>query len=516
MIRNASKKFCHVVQVLFVTGIVSACVGSGQPEGERSAFGRYVYDIDSLQLRHAYDSLLRADTSSWMADISVKEYYQTADDRLQASRWFDRSGVSADADSMLAVLRRELPRNGLDTTAFGVPRIAEYLDIVHRLTFDSVGLSINHVLPRLDYLLSKSFVRYTIGQRYGFTRPDKLLNRLNYREDQHAYAQLFDYAIEKPDYLKGIKQLDASDRLDYLKQSQPSGYVYQRLQQQLEKSERQEEIRLLAVNMERCRWRMSHPQDNQRMVVVNLPAQQLWAVGADSVLEMRICCGATNHNTPLLHSNISYMQVNPDWLIPQNIVKTDFLHHQGDSAWFARHRYYIVDRQTGDTLRVSAVSAEEMSSGKLRIGQKGGAGNALGRIVFRFKNNFDIYLHDTNMRGAFSNERRTLSHGCIRVQKPFELACFLLPEADEWTIDRLRISMDLRPETERGMQYIRNHQDSERPFRLMTYQGVSPHVPLYIVYYTVYPNPRTGVLETWKDIYGYDNLLISQMKSLLR
>jgi murein L,D-transpeptidase YcbB/YkuD len=230
---------------------------------------------------------------------------------------------------------------------------------------------------------------------------------------------------------------------------------------------------------------------------------------------MRICCGTYTTRTPLLSSTISYLQVNPDWIIPQKIVESDISRHAGDSSYFARNHYYIIERSTGDTLRAAKVSAAQLRTGRLRVGQKGGAGNSLGRIVFRFPNNFAVYLHDTNNRGAFQRERRTLSHGCIRVQKPFELACFLLPDADEWTKDRLRISMDIHPETTQGQAYVREHAGAQKPFRLISYQDVTPKVPLYIIYYTAYPNPKTGVVELWPDLYGYDQTISREMGSIL-
>lgn len=507
MYRKVSRFLVAVILLSLFTG----CFDGHTPWSEESAFGAYVRELDTLSLHHTYDSLLHADTSQWKAVIALKEQYR----KSKHSFWFDRMGVSSDAGQLVEVLRRELPRHGLDTIAFGIPQIAADLRVVELLAFDSIGQSINVVLPRLDYQLSRAFVLYTTGQRYGFTRPDKLLNHFNYREEQQAYAQLFDEAIRQPDYQEAINQLSVDDRIEYLEESHPSGALYERLLERLEQTNSREEMRRLAVNIERCRWQIAHPQMDGRMVLVNLPAQQLWAIGVDSILSMRICCGAVNHNTPLLHSELSYLQVNPDWLIPLNIVKSDFLRHEGDSAWFARHRYYIVDRSSGDTLDVKDVTADEMKSGKLRIGQKGGAGNSLGRIVFRFKNKFDIYLHDTNMRWAFNNERRTVSHGCIRVQKPFELACFLMGSADEWTLDRLRISMDIKPKSKKGLTYLSEHSDSPRPFRLMTYQAITPHVPLYIIYYTVYPNPETGILETWPDIYGYDKLIARELQSLI-
>jgi len=162
-------------------------------------------------------------------------------------------------------------------------------------------------------------------------------------------------------------------------------------------------------------------------------------------------------------------------------------------------------------LNPADVLASEMKESYIRIGQKSGEGNSLGRIVFRFENDFGIYLHDTNNRKAFDRERRTLSHGCIRVQKPFELACFLLPEISEWQMECLRLSMDIEPITERGKKYLKEHCDDERPFRLIKYKDVSPRIPVYIVYYTAFPNPETGILEFWPDLYGYDKVINSRI-----
>ena len=268
----------------------------------------------------------------------------------------------------------------------------------------------------------------------------------------------------------------------------------------------------IAVNMERCRWQIPHPKANQRQILVNIAAQQLWAIGGDTVLDMRICCGSVPTKTPLLNSEISYMQVNPEWIIPYNIVKTEVVHHAGDSAYFARNRYSIINKESGDTLNVADVDSGSLLSGNIRISQRGGVGNSLGRIVFRFPNNFSIYLHDTNNRGAFQRERRTLSHGCVRVQKPFELACYLLPDVDEWTRESLRISMDIPPVTERGRSWVSQHASAKRPFRLISYHDVKPHVPLYIIYYTTFPNPKTGAIDFLPDIYGFDKVISKELK----
>ena len=458
-----------------------SCFGHGSQElseAERSAFGEYVNQLDSAV----------------------------------TGAWFDRMGVSADADSVLAYLRREVPRNGLDTAAFFIPEIAKDLEIVHQLLFDSVGVSINEVLPRLNAHLSKAYIRYATGQRYGFMKP-RVFNHMDPKVGNPGiFARVFDYDPALPDTSVAAKKMTESDRLSFLVSSAPDTYIYKALLREMDKTTDADKRHQLAVNMERCRWQIEHPKDVKRQILVNIPAQQLWAIGTDSVLDMRICCGAVPTKTPLLHSAISYMQVNPEWVIPQNIVKTEVVHHAGDSAYFARNHYSIIDKESGDTLNVASVGANALLSGKLRVSQKGGVGNSLGRIVFRFPNDFSIYLHDTNNRSAFQRDRRTLSHGCVRVQKPFELASFLLSDVDEWTLESLRISMDIPPVTDRGREWQQKHADAPHPYRLISYHAVKPHVPLYILYYTTFPNPKTGVIDYWPDLYGFDKVISKELK----
>ena len=148
------KRHCLFPLLLFWL-LVSCTEGRREPsEAELSAFGTYVDSLDTALTGH----------------------------------WFNRMGVSEQADSLLAYLRRELPRNGLDTAAFFVPQIAEDLDIVYTLAFDSVGQSINEVLKRLDDNLSKAYVDYATGQRYGFIQPGKVFNRLQLEPDSSGYG----------------------------------------------------------------------------------------------------------------------------------------------------------------------------------------------------------------------------------------------------------------------------------------------------------------------------------------
>ena len=424
--------------------------------------------------------------------------------------WFSAEGISADADTLLAVLRREAPACGLDTAAFLVPQIAERLTLLHEHG-DSLELAEGNLLYETDSLLTEAYISYVTGQRYGFMRPERVFNRLDHKRKKgkvtEDFARLFDYEITASNREEVNAHVTADDRAAYLLTAEPQNPVYLMLKKRMATTTDTAERRRLAVNMERCRWQIKHPGNEERRIVVNIPSQQLWAICPDSILNMRICCGATTTKTPLLCSEISYMQVNPEWVIPQNIVDTDVARHGGDTAYFSRNDYFIIERSSGDTITAEDLTRDDLESGRYRMAQRGGAGNSLGRIVFRFPNNFSVYLHDTNNRRAFQRERRTLSHGCVRIEKPFEMACFLLPNADEWKLEKLRLSMDIKPTTERGKKYLKEHEEDERPLRLITYHDVTPHVPVFFLYYTVYPNPETGIVETWPDLYDYDTVI---------
>jgi murein L,D-transpeptidase YcbB/YkuD len=77
-------------------------------------------------------------------------------------------------------------------------------------------------------------------------------------------------------------------------------------------------------------------------------------------------------------------------------------------------------------------------------------------------------------------------------------------------LECIRISMDEPPVTERGREYIRKHGKGEN--RLISYHDVTPHVPLYILYYTAFPNPKTGVVDFWPDLYGFDKVISKELK----
>lgn len=475
--------------------------------------------LSAPEIRQQLQQMAGSDAVKTEADHEVRDYYKAEDHPLL---WIGRTGVDQRADSLLAWLHL-LGEIGLSEQAFDVKAIERDLNTFRSLAFDDNKNKANLVAARLEYRLTKACMRYCYGQRFGFVNPHRMLNHLDVEKQDTTrryvkYRGLFDVDIDTPDghYAALVAQKIAKDSIAaYLREIQPQDAFYQRLKSMLPQASTPEQRQRIIVNMERSRWRRHQPLDVAgKRVVVNIPAFHLYAYSPQETLDMKVVCGNVNTKTPQLSSNIEWMEVNPQWVIPTSIIEKEVSHRAGDSAYFARNRYNIVDKATNQPVDSRQVSRQMLMSGKYRIAQKGGAGNSLGRIVFRFKNSFSVFLHDTSTPSAFQRDTRALSHGCVRVSKPFELARFVLDSPDEWLLDRIRIAMGNEPETDQGMQWVRSHPNQESRNKIIGYVPVTPRVPIYIIYYTLWPD-EAGVLQTWPDIYGYDKVMWNQLKTFV-
>jgi murein L,D-transpeptidase YcbB/YkuD len=478
-----------------------------------------VYALDARLIREHLGHFCDADNDGSPTVVRVRKYYRNEGPLV----WVDALGTDFRGDTLLATLRARLHDMGFSEKPFCVRQISEDLERMRTLTFDTKN-DINRVAARLEYNLTKAYMRYVSGQRFGFVNPNYVLNRFDPREQDstghvRSYRHLFDVDMEHPDdaYTEKALRRAVPDSLGmYLRRVEPKGDLYRHLQTMLQTVTDSQRQRIL-VNMERCRWRGKlQPAKDEKYVLVNVPAFHLWAVGPDSVVDMRVACGALKTKTPLLSSRITHMEVNPEWSIPMSIIRDDVARHGGDSGYFARRRYYIVDKKTGRRISPRNVSASMLRSGNYRVAQQGGAGNSLGRIIFRFPNNFSVFLHDTSSPGAFGRDNRGVSHGCVRVQKPFSLAVFLMEkDPDEWLLDKLRISMGMSPETDQGREYIDGLAPGTKAPRLISSLKVFPRVPIIITYYTIFQTPD-GTVRHYPDVYGYDKAIGEALKTYIQ
>jgi murein L,D-transpeptidase YcbB/YkuD len=138
-----------------------------------------------------------------------------------------------------------------------------------------------------------------------------------------------------------------------------------------------------------------------------------------------------------------------------------------------------IDPRGVDWSRVSEESFD------FRVVQDSGPECALGRVKFMFPNRFNVYLHDTPARELFSETVRNFSHGCIRVEKPVDLAEYVLRGHPEWSRESILACIE---------------DGAERTVRL------PEPVPIQIAYFTAWVG-EDGHVEFRDDIYGRDRAM---------
>lgn len=473
------------------------------------SFSRSGWSINSHHIRRCIDSLLDADKDSMTADFRLRSYYLQDGPFL----WIDRAGLDDRADTLLARLR-EVEQMGFSPRQFCIGEIEEDLKDVRTLHIDSTRANdVNAVLARLEYHLTKAYLRYAAGQRFGFANPNFLLNRLDTLEPSRydtvarpvRYRGLFDIHMQHPDrgfFMDAIRKAKSDSLAQFLSDIQPKSPFYRLLQSKLSEKGLSVHMRAkLLCNMERCRWRLTdYPQSHEKYVLVNLPSQRLMAINGSDTLSMRIGCGSYKTKTPLLTSRIKRMDVNPRWNIPRSIIDRDIVHHAGNRHYFESRRFYVVNRSTGKEVDLGAVTYSMLRSKDYGVVQRGGKGNSLGRIIFRFDNNFSVFLHDTSSRSVFQRGDRSVSHGCVRVEKPFDLAVFLMGNKKPQLIDKLKYSMTADSLDNRQM--------------VIGSINVEPQVPIFITYFTLYPMAG-GEIREYADIYGYDKVIYRSLLNYL-
>jgi L,D-transpeptidase YcbB len=194
-------------------------------------------------------------------------------------------------------------------------------------------------------------------------------------------------------------------------------------------------IEQLRANLERARWLLHQLQGE--FVVVDIAGYQVaYYRDGKPVWRSRVQVGKPYRSTPVFKSKITYLTLNPTWTVPPTILKNDILPKvRKNPGYLAANRIRVLDGQ-GRTLSPASVNWANPRGIVLR--QDAGPGNSLGRLVIRFPNDYAVYLHDTPHQELFANEQRANSSGCIRVERPRELAELLLndPRWNRAGIDR--------------------------------------------------------------------------------
>jgi len=258
-----------------------------------------------------------------------------------------------------------------------------------------------------------------------------------------------------------------------------------------------ERVHQLELSLERWRWL---PEEfHSPPVVVNVPDFHLRALDAENhvAIEMRVVAGkAMTTQTPVFSRDMTYVVFRPYWNVPPGIMRRQILPGiRRDRDYIAAHGYEVTSHD-GTLITSGEISDEvlaQLQSGRLTVRQKPGPKNALGLVKLMFPNEHHVYLHSTPTTAHFSQARRDFSSGCIRLERPAELAAWVLRSNPGWTLERVREAM------ESGGDNV--------TVRL------AQRVPVFILYTTAIAYENDEV-HFYPDLYGHDARLSAAIAEL--
>jgi L,D-transpeptidase YcbB len=245
-----------------------------------------------------------------------------------------------------------------------------------------------------------------------------------------------------------------------------------------------ERVLQLQNSLERWRW-LPDPYVNPRLLV-NLPEFILRGFSADHKLDfrMKVVVGKVmgQHQTPVFTHMMKYLVFRPYWNVPVDIARKELVPHMAASQGYLASKNFEVTDSKGNVL--TNYTAKQVAQGGVMVREKPGPKNSLGLVKFIFPNQYDIYLHSTPAVSLFDRSRRDFSHGCIRVQKPDDLAAWVLAtQGGDWDLQKVQAAMNSGPDN--------------RTVSLKT------PLPIVIFYATAWVE-EDGDVHFFDDIYGYD------------
>ncbi|MGE5233385.1 MAG: L,D-transpeptidase family protein [Acidobacteriota bacterium] len=249
----------------------------------------------------------------------------------------------------------------------------------------------------------------------------------------------------------------------------------------------------ITANLERRRWLPRAPE--ARAVMVNAAGFELEVEeSGHAVLAMRVVVGRAATSSPALDDRISYLVFNPAWEIPTTLAVRELLPElRRDPGKLRREGIRVLSDWSPDAVEIAPESIDwrqvTRDTFHYRLRQEPGPLNPLGRVKFVFPNHFDVYLHDTPAVRLFERSVRAFSHGCIRIERPIELAEYLLRGNPRWGREAIlqaiasgREQVVVLPET----------------------------VPVHLVYWTAWVDEQ-GAAQFRRDVYDRDAALLAAL-----
>lgn len=256
-----------------------------------------------------------------------------------------------------------------------------------------------------------------------------------------------------------------------------------------------ERINTLIINLDRIRW-MPRAYEQAEHVEVNIAESALRVYNRRKrITTMTVIVGVKGkHQTPVFHGDIRFLTFRPYWNVPTKIAHDELVPEamkENPMEYMTRNSYEIVPFfgvAPDKVLPVTPANLEKVAAGGLHMRQGTGPKNALGLVKFIFPNDNSVYLHDTPNHDLFKQADRDLSHGCVRVSRPDELAHIILQRNPEhWDIHSVRAAMN----------------DDTNPSNKV---NLEVPLPVYLMYWTSFIM-GDGRVRFDQDIYGHDVIM---------
>lgn len=256
----------------------------------------------------------------------------------------------------------------------------------------------------------------------------------------------------------------------------------------------EDRIRQIIINMERWRW--IPEKFGADYLIVNIPEFKLrvYEQGKEA-MSMKVIVGKELHSTPVFNDKMEHIVLAPYWNIPPGILKNEIVPSVMANPGYLESKDMEVITSDGTVVDPGSVdwSTAGTSSFKYTVRRRPGPNNDLGNVKFMFPNSRNIYLHDTPADQLFNASKRDFSHGCVRVEKPIDLAVYLLRNVGGW--DKSKILEQIKTGNEK-------------------YVPLKAKLPVYLVYFTASAD-ADGHVRFFDDVYDHDKKLKSMYFSKL-
>lgn len=245
-------------------------------------------------------------------------------------------------------------------------------------------------------------------------------------------------------------------------------------------------IRQIELNL--GRWRRLPFTAEYRYIIINIASFELKLIeGGKPIMKMKVIVGRDYRQTPVFSSEITSIIINPYWRVPYSIAVKDILPELRKDPGYLDKKHIKVINSNGkevseafdDQIDWKNISGRDFN---YRLKQEPGPLNALGRLKFDIPNQYGVYLHDTPVQGLFKKARRGFSSGCIRLERPLDIAAYLLSDDADWPREKIVEAIESK---------------KTRTIRLKR------PIPVHVVYITAWVS-EDGLLNFRQDIYGRD------------